>query len=181
MRYIIDADQSWLRVHAVARGLLSAFGHSPTLAVRRLAGEIEFDEITPGAASLRLSLPADSLVVFDNISESDRREIERKAREEVLEAARYHEIVFQSVNVSTQQTGEGQYRVRLSGELSLHGVTRTQTIEAGVLLTQNCLRARGESMLRQSDYRIEPVTALGGAIKLKDELELSFDIIACSS
>jgi polyisoprenoid-binding protein YceI len=181
VRYIIDADQSRLTVHAFAKGLLSAFGHSPTLVVRELAGEVEFDAATPDAASLRLRVPADSLAVLDNISEADRREIERKAREEVLEAARYHEIVFQSVNVSTQQTGEGQYRVRLSGELSLHGVTRTQTIEAGVLLTQNCLRARGESMIRQSDYRIEQVTALGGAIKLKDELELSFDIIACSS
>jgi polyisoprenoid-binding protein YceI len=181
VRYIIEADQSRLTVHAFAKGLLSAFGHSPTLVVRSLAGEVEFDAAIPDATSLRLSVPADSLAVLDNISETDRREIERKTREEVLEAARYSEIIFQSVNVSTQQTGEGQYRVRLSGELSLHGVRRTQTIEAGVQLTQNCLRARGELVLRQSDYRIEPVTALGGAIKLKDELEISFDIIACGS
>jgi polyisoprenoid-binding protein YceI len=168
-------------VHAFAKGLLSAFGHSPTLVVRRLAGEVEFDAAIPEATTLRLSVPADSLAVLDNISETDRHEIERKTREEVLEAARYPEIIFQSVSVLTQQAGEGQYRVRLSGELSLHGVRRTQTIEAGVHLTQNCLRARGELALRQSDYHIEPVTALGGAIKLKDELELSFDIIACIS
>jgi polyisoprenoid-binding protein YceI len=181
VRYIIDADQSRFTVHAFAKGLLSAFGHSPTLAVRGLAGEVEFDAAAPAAASLRLSIPADSLTVFDDMSEADRREIERKTREEVLEAARYPEIVFQGVTVSTQRAGEGQYWVRLSGELSLHGITRTQTIEASVQLTQNCLRARGESTLRQSDHRIEPVTALGGAIKLKDDLELSFDIIACSS
>jgi polyisoprenoid-binding protein YceI len=181
VRYVIDADQSRLTVHAFVRGLLSAFGHSPTLVVRGLAGEVEFDQAAPGATSLRLSFSADSLAVIDNISDTDRREIERKTREEVLEAARYPEIVFQSVNVSPQRTGEDRYRVRLSGQLSLHGVTRTQTIEADVLLTQNCLRARGKSTLRQSDYRIEPVTALGGAIKLKDELELSFDFNACSS
>jgi polyisoprenoid-binding protein YceI len=181
VRYIVDADQSRLTVHAFAKGLLSAFGHSPTLVVRELEGEVEFDAAIPDATSLRLRVPADSLAVLDNISEADRREIERKTCEEVLEASRYPEIVFQSVTVSTQGTGEGQYRVRLSGELSLHGATRTQTVEADVLLTRNCLRARGESRLRQSDYRIEPVTALGGAIKLKDELELSFDIIACSS
>jgi hypothetical protein len=28
-----------------------------------------------------------------------------------------------------------------------------------------------------SDHRIRPVTALGGAIKLKDELSLSFDLV----
>lgn len=171
-----------MTVKVVAKGLLSAFGHSPTLAARGLSGEVEFDPVAPEAALLRLSVRADSLEVVDNnISVTDRREIERKTREEVLEAARYPEIFFQSVNASTERTGEGHYRVRLSGELFLHGVKRTQTIEAGVQVAENCLLAHGESTLRQSDYRIKPVTALGGAIKLKDELEVVFDINYCSS
>ena len=180
MRYLIIADQSRLTVQAFARGFLSAFGHSPTLIVRRLAGEVEFDADTLDAASLQLKISADSLAVIDNMSEADRREIERRAREEVLEAARYPEIVFQPGKIAAQRSGEGQYLIRLTGQLSLHGITRNQALEASVALTQNCLRAQGKSLLRQSDYRIEPVTALGGAIKLKDELELSFDIVACS-
>jgi hypothetical protein len=40
------------------------------------------------------------------------------------------------------------------------------------------LRAAGEFSVRQSDYEIRPVSALGGAVKLKDELKLSFDISA---
>jgi hypothetical protein len=32
--------------------------------------------------------------------------------------------------------------------------------------------------VRQSDYEIRPVSAVGGAVKLKDELKLSFDITA---
>ena len=181
MRYIINADQSRLTVKAIARGLLSTFAHSPTLTARGLSGEVEFDPVAPEASLVRLSVRADSLEVVDNkISEADRHEIERKTREEVLEAVRYPEIVFQSVKVSTERTGEGHYRIRLSGELLLHGVKHTQTIEAGVQLDENCLRARGESTLRQSEYRIKPVTALGGAIKLKDELEVVFDINACS-
>ena len=39
------------------------------------------------------------------------------------------------------------------------------------------LRLRGECPLRLSDYRIRPVTALGGTIRLKDELKLSFDLV----
>lgn len=180
MRYLIVADQSRLVVQAFAKGLLSAFGHSPTLAAGGLAGEVEFDPEAPEAASLRLSFSAASFAVRDNLSETDRHEIERKTREEVLESRRYPEITFQTATVSAQPAGEDQYRVRLSGELSLHGVRRTQTIEAGVALTQNCLRAQGQAKLRQSDFQIEPVTALAGAIKLKDELEISFDIVACS-
>jgi polyisoprenoid-binding protein YceI len=166
-------------VQAFARGLLSAFGHNPKLAASEMAGEVEFDPADPDSTSLRLSFFADSLRVIDNVSETDRREIERKTREEVLEAVRYPQIVFRSVNVSTQRTGEGQYRVRMNGELSLRSITRAHLIEASVSVIQNCLLARGKTTIRQSDYRIEPVTALGGAIKLKDELELAFEIEAC--
>lgn len=178
MRYVVDASQSWFTVKAFAKGLLSAFGHSPTLAVRGLTGEAEIDAAAPDKASLQMIFAADSLIVLDDLSESDRREIERKTRDDVLEAARYPEIVFQNANVAAQQTGEGSYRVRLSGDLSLHGVTRSQTLDANATLTPSSLRAQGRFGLRMSDYRIRPVTALGGAIKLKDDLECAFDIFA---
>jgi polyisoprenoid-binding protein YceI len=74
--------------------------------------------------------------------------------------------------------GEGLYVVTLNGELSLRGVTRYQPILARVTLKDDTLRAAGEFSVRQSDYQINPVTAAGGTIKLKDELRLSFDIAA---
>jgi hypothetical protein len=40
------------------------------------------------------------------------------------------------------------------------------------------LRAVGEFSLRQSDYEIKPVSAVGGAVRVKDELKCSFDISA---
>jgi hypothetical protein len=40
------------------------------------------------------------------------------------------------------------------------------------------LRLQGDATLRMSDYRIAPVTALGGSIKLEDTLKLKFDLIA---
>jgi hypothetical protein len=40
------------------------------------------------------------------------------------------------------------------------------------------LRANGEFPLLQSNFNIKPVTAVGGTIKLKDELKCSFDIVA---
>ncbi len=32
--------------------------------------------------------------------------------------------------------------------------------------------------MRQSDYGIKPVSIAGGTLKLKDEIDLSFDIVA---
>jgi hypothetical protein len=40
------------------------------------------------------------------------------------------------------------------------------------------LRASGDFILRQADYQIKLVSVAGGALKLKDELKFSFEIVA---
>jgi hypothetical protein len=40
------------------------------------------------------------------------------------------------------------------------------------------LRAYGEFSVKQSDFKIRVVSVAGGTLKLKDELKLTFDIIA---
>src|SRR5262245_30544404 len=81
MRYLVDASRSRFIAQAFAEGLLSAFGHNPRLAVRNLEGEAEFDPSAPNAASLWMKARADSLLVIDDMSEKDRREIEHKVHE----------------------------------------------------------------------------------------------------
>jgi hypothetical protein len=46
-----------------------------------------------------------------------------------------------------------------------------------MLVYEDGIRLAGESPLALPDYRIEPVAALGGAIKLKDQLRVAFDLI----
>ena len=99
-------------------------------------------------------------------------------REEVLETARYPEIVFESTSVSAEKVMDSQYRARISGNMSMHGVTRQCVIDAQVIAGEDTLRANGEFPLRQSDFNIKQVSAVGGTIKLKDELKFSFDIVA---
>jgi hypothetical protein len=40
------------------------------------------------------------------------------------------------------------------------------------------LRAQGEFTLRLSDFNIRPISVAGGLLKLRDEVKLSFDIMA---
>jgi hypothetical protein len=47
-----------------------------------------------------------------------------------------------------------------------------------VIINGSSVRAAGDFLIRQSDYEIAPVSAAGGAIKLKDEVKLTFDIVA---
>jgi polyisoprenoid-binding protein YceI len=179
VRYLIDPKGSWFTVRAFATGMLSAFGHNPTIAIPDFQGEIQFGTDTLEDASLRIVIQAASLVVTDDISAKDRQEIERRMHEEVLDADSFPEIIYECPRVSSvQKLGEGLYSVSLDGELALHGVTRSQPVAARVTLKGDRLRTTGEFSMCQSDYGIRPVSAAGGTVKLKDELKLSFDISA---
>jgi len=157
--------------------MLSALGHSPTFAVRDYRGEVRFDpESLKGSLVLRIK--PDSLTVTDNVSEKDRREIERATREDVLEVAKYPEIVYECSEASARGTAEGQFAVTLPGSLTLHGVTLREPVSARVVVTGSMLRAFGEFSLRQPDYDIKPVSVGGSMLKVKDELKGTFDIVA---
>lgn len=177
-RYKIDAGRSRFIVQAFAEGLLSMFGHNPKIAVRGFGGDVRFNPSALEESSVLILVQADSLAVADNVSDKDRREIESGMRNEVLEVARYPEIVFMSNSVSARQTGGDSYQVNITGDLTLHGVTRKQQVAARVRVNAGGLRAEGEFTLRQSDYNIKRVSAVGGTIKVKDELNISFDITA---
>jgi polyisoprenoid-binding protein YceI len=176
--YAIDPDMSRFTVRAFASGMLAAMGHSPTLAVRGFAGQAEFAPGSLDAAALHIKIQAGSLNVTDNMSDKDRNEIERTMNQDVLETARYPEILFDSSKVSASKVGDGQYLVNLVGDLSLHGVTNSEPLSAQVALIGDTLRAHGEFSLLQTAYGIKPVSIAGGSLKLKDELKCSFDILA---
>ena len=177
-RYQFDPQQSRFTVRAFAGGMLMAFGHNPTMAIRDFMGEVQLTPDVLDAAALHVTIQAPSLAVIDDISRKDRQEMERQMREEVLETAQYPEIVFASTHVSAEKSTDHQYRVKIKGSLSLHGVTRNEQITAHVTVYGDTLRAHGEFTLRQTDYRIKRATAIGGALKLKDALKCSFDIVA---
>jgi polyisoprenoid-binding protein YceI len=176
-RYQIDPGRSRFTVQAFATGMLSLFAHSPTFAVGEFAGQITLDD-TVETLRLEVTVSADSLVLVDKVSAADRQEIESRMRREVLETGAYPQITLQAGVVRSERVAAGQYRLRLSGPMSLHGVTHPVEIDAELSVYQDGVRLRGEFPLRLSDYRIRPVTALGGAIKLRDELNLSFDVSA---
>jgi polyisoprenoid-binding protein YceI len=177
-RYLIDNSGSRFTVRAFASGLLSAFGHNPRIEIRDFTGEVGFAPDALEKGYLRIRIRADSLQVAADISSNDRREMERIMNEEVLEVAKYPEIIYEGSGVSASRVGEGRYRVEVAGNLSLHGVTRNQGISTQVTITGEMLRASGEFSLLQTSYGIKPVAVAGGALKLKDELKFTFDILA---
>lgn len=178
VHYIIETKGSTFTVRAFATGLLSAFAHSPTIAIRDFEGEVLLDSDAVEQSSLQIVIRPASLTVTDDISDKDREEINRRTQDEVLESDSFPEIVYECSRLSASKTEGGQYWVALNGDLTLHGVKRSQPVSARVSVNGTTLRATGDFSIRQSDYEIRLVSAAGGTVKLKDELKLSFDISA---
>src|SRR5271170_2632610 len=98
--------------------------------------------------------------------------------QEVLETAKFSEIVYDATSVSVATMTDMLYSATLNGDLTMHGVTRKQPIAARVAMLGSMLRASGDFTLNQTDYNIKLVSVAGGALKLKDELKFSFEIVA---
>jgi polyisoprenoid-binding protein YceI len=165
-------------VQVFSGGLLSAFGHSPTIAIRDFSGEAQVNPDDLERSSLKVAINPASLTVKDDISDKDRREMERAMQQEILETSAYPEIVYECLSIHATKAAEGQYSVTLNGELTLHGVTRSQTVPARVVLAEDSLRAFGTFSLLQTDYDLKLASVAGGALKVKDELKFSFNILA---
>jgi polyisoprenoid-binding protein YceI len=177
--YQLDSSSSRFTVRAFAGGMLSALGHSPTLAIRHFSGEIAFNPDAPDRGGLRMEIQADSLEVTDDIKSSDRREMQDTMNRDVLKIEQYPSITFESKSTSVDKIGDGRFKVALNGNLTLRGVSRNVPVIAQVTTSgELLLRASGEFSILLSDYGIPPVSVAGGALKLKDELKFSFDIVA---
>jgi polyisoprenoid-binding protein YceI len=180
--YRVDNSASRFTVRAFAGGLPSEPGHSTILSIRHFSGEIAFNPTAPEQATLKMEIRSDSIEVTDDIKPGDRREMQETMNREVLEVlhvARYPVIAFESTGTSVDKIGDGRYKVGLSANLTLRGVTRNVPVMAQVTTSGDLLlRASGEFSILQSEYGIPPVSIADGALKLKDELKFSFDIVA---
>ena len=178
LHYVVDAKASRFTVQAFATGILSAMGHNPRIGIRTFTGEVEFNAEAPQAAAFRLTMKANSLGVLDDISDKDRREIEKMMNEQVLESSKYPDIVYEAPYVTIARIDGSLYSATLAGTLSFHGTTRNEPIIARIAVFDEMFRASGEFSLNQSDYGIKPISVAGGSLKVKDELKFSFEMVA---
>jgi polyisoprenoid-binding protein YceI len=177
-RFVIDTRSSRFTVQAFATGLLAKMGHNPTIGIRDFSGEMRFNPDKLEAGSFHLVVKTAFLSVQDDISAKDLKEMERLMNQEVLETAKFPEIVYDAPSISVTKMADALCSAMLKGNLTLHGVTRSQPIAVRVALFGSMLRASGDFSLDQTDYNIKLVSVAGGALKLKDELKFSFEIVA---
>ncbi|HEY1921865.1 MAG TPA: YceI family protein [Tepidisphaeraceae bacterium] len=176
-RYTLIPDRSRFAVQAFAGGMLSGFAHNPVFAVRSYTGDIRFDS---DGLNLwcQIAVQADSLQITGSPKDSDREEITRAMFEEVLEIKRFPQILFASTASTVTKIADNWFRAQVKGDMQIHGMTKPQSIDFQVRVSDEGLRLSGEFPLSLTTYKMKRVSALGGMIQLKDELKFSFDLVA---
>jgi polyisoprenoid-binding protein YceI len=147
-------------------------GHDLVIEVTRWTGQIENGE----KPKVQVRLDSRSLEVRTGtggakpLTEKDRADIKANL-EKVLKVDRHPEIVF----TSTEVTLAGGM-ASVSGDLTLAGTTRAVRFPALLSDAGGVLQARGTVPLAQTDWGVKPYSAFMGTLKVKDEIEVTFDL-----
>jgi polyisoprenoid-binding protein YceI len=174
-----QTQQSSITIKVFKSGLFSGFAHNHVV-----VAPIARAEVDPARLAARITVITKELKVKDpEVSDKDRAEIQSTMLgPKVLDQERYPEIQFKSSRI--ERSSPQRYRV--TGMLELHGATRELSFEvsggspagsgAGVARNGEVEHYHGATRLKQSDFGIKPISLFGGSVKVKDELELEFDV-----
>jgi len=178
LRYIFDKSASRFIVQAFATGMLSAFGHDPKIGIRDFAGEVQFTGGTYDQASLCLKIDTTTFEVLDEMKRDDRAKLQMSMNEDVLDIAHFPTATFVSRQISVQKVTDDLLQAKVAGDLTLRGNMQNLSLDARVTVLGAMLRVSGDFTIRQSDYGIKPVSFAGGALRLKDDLKFTFELVA---
>jgi hypothetical protein len=166
-RHAIDTEKSLLKVRVYRSGLFSLFAHNHEIAAPIAEGVVQ----TMGTPAVELRVDARQLRVLDPDLAPEKRAEVQKTMEgpEVLDSNRFPEIVFRSTSV--EKSGPTNWIAR--GDLSLHGQMRPVVVD----MVEKEGRYAGSVLLKQRDFGITPVRIAGGAVSVKNEVRIEFEIV----
>jgi polyisoprenoid-binding protein YceI len=177
-RYQLDSSQSKFIAHAMAGGLLWFEGHDHLVAVKDFSGQAQFNHDQINQASLQITAKAASMIETSSVfTDQQKQIIDKELREIVLQPDQFPDIIFRSTQVSGTKSVNDQYDLKITGDLTLHGVTRQITIPTKLTLNGNDLRAVGEFSIDRSDYKVKATSAVHGLVQVRDKIKFNFDIV----
>ncbi len=169
--YSIGPEQATLTVHTRKGGAAARAGHDLRIEVTAWSAELRAGEAA-GATEMRLTADSSSLEVREGtgglqpLGDGDRAEVKKRIDDEVLRRA---VIEFRSTSV---EPGRDRGDLRVHGELDLLGARRAITVELRIADDGGLT---GRATVTQSDFGIKPYSALFGALKVLDEVQVTLD------
>lgn len=185
-RYRILADESLLQVVVRKGGALAAAGHNHIVASRHLRGTVDLREPLT-ASSFELLIPLALMTVDEpelrkgrgeefppNVSESARDGTRKNMLgTALLDADRFPGLSVTSVSVAG---GPSDFTARVA--VKVKDLTTSIDVPVRIERSNDRLRATGAFAVKQTELGLEPFSALMGALKVQDELNVEFVVVA---
>ncbi len=172
----LDPANSHVTIDVGRTGVFGFAGHDHEVIAPAVEGKVTFDPADWQHSAVSLQVDAAALkVTGKGDPPSDIPKVQSAMlSEEVLDVHRFPAIVFRSRHVSTAGTKASGLDLLIEGDLTLHGRTRPMAIPVTAALEPDGMTVRGHFPLKQSDFGIQPVTAAGGTVRVKDEVQVQF-------
>ena len=164
----IDVQRSTITIHVGKAGMFSAAGHEHWVEAPIASGVLS--ESSASRVEFKVETARMKVRRDPKVNEKDQAQIQKDMETMTLDTAKYPEIAFRSSRI--EKLGEGQWKVE--GMLSLHGVTQPVSL----IVKRNGDAYAGHVTIKQSDFGIKPVSVGGGMVKVKNEVDIDFQIFA---
>ena len=176
--YQLDATTSKFMAHASRSGFLWFKGHGHHIAIKEFTGEAVLDPDSLGNSSLTIIAKSASMEETSDVFTAPQKQIINKELHDiVLLPDQYPEITFRSTQVTGTSMTPHQYDLKITGNLTLLGVTRPITIPTKVTVNGNQMRAQGEFSISRGDFKVKATSAFHGMVRVADTVHFEFDIV----
>jgi len=177
--YELGPADGQVLVRTGREGLAARAGHDLAIEITRWSVRATVPGAGSGgvaAATLTAELDLTSLAVRQGtggakpLTDRDRRDIQNTARKILGQAA---EASFASSRVIPSPADSGAPAGVIEGTLTLRGTSRPLRLQ---VTSPGPGHFRGSATVRQTDFGITPYSGFLGALKLRDEVAVEFDI-----
>lgn len=180
--------ESLLTIKVYRSGRLAHLGHNHVITSTQLTGTIHFDDQNAGESYAALRLLVNSLEV-DN-PEARRlagEAFERQPSERDIAGTRTnmlgpklldaeaHRLAFINVRKAAESTLSNPLAVV---QITLAGHTTRHKLPADVLVQDNQVLVKTSFTISHADLGLTPFSALGGAIRVADDMEIELTLVA---
>lgn len=171
--YSIGPKDGTLKVCTAKSGVGAKMAHNLVMEARTWSATVNYSADDISASTVEATIDPTSLEIVEAtggvkpLSDSDRKDIAKNINDKALQTKKHPEISFRSSGVTGTPPS-----VALSGDLTIVGVTKPVT----VAVTLNDDGVSAEATVVQTDYGIKPYSAMLGALKVADAVEIAVTV-----
>ena len=91
---------------------------------------------------------------------------------------RFGRAIALPFSVEADKAQGAAHRLKIKGNLSLRGVTKPVEVPVTLEVANGRITAKGEMELDSGNWGVPQISAVGGSVKTKEELKLTYEIVA---